>query len=356
VIYFLQQSERYALFENLSGQLLTPQKPDVACIHPRLFLESSMTDQVDPMLQFTPGAVKTATKGFQSNDLWKIPPQQLRIAKGFNVRVRDDAYIARVRAYADAMKDPEQGFHRDKPLSGYVARENGEDFIIVTDGHTRLEAVLLAISEGADIQTVPVITKPNGTSMEDLTCALVTGNSGQPLSPYEIALVCKRLINYGWDEDQIAQRLKYTETYVQSLLLLVAAPAPVRAMVQEGSVSASLAIDTLRKHGSEAPNLLKEGLMTAVAAGKARVTKKQMQDAPSTKGSPVSFRAPKRVFERAATWVQEQKLDADDRFLDLLAFLGGIDVEGVRKKLTTLAKVGPEGKSDGASDGSPSQA
>ena len=47
----------------------------------------------------TAGNVKAAMKdaGAVSADLWQVAPDRLRVLEGFNARVKNDAYTARVR-------------------------------------------------------------------------------------------------------------------------------------------------------------------------------------------------------------------------------------------------------------------
>lgn len=271
---------------------------------------------------FVRGSVKKAMAGCSSADLWKVPPARLRIKEGFNVRVRNKAYEQRVRRIADSIKA--NGYYSDKPLAGYPALEDGEHVIYVTDGHTRHEALMLAISEGAEIAAVPVVPKPEGTSLEDLTVALVTSNAGEPLSPFEVAVVCKRLIDYGVEEDEIAQRLGYTKTYVGGLLLLMSAPRAIRKLVESGRVSAALAVDVLKKHGSKAEEVLKAA---AEQAGKdkgvedAKVTPKAV--ARSQSGGQRVIRAPKSVLKSAVSYLREEKLLEDERFMKFLMLLAG---------------------------------
>lgn len=224
----------------------------------------------------TPGNIKAAMKAAEavSADLWQVAPAQLHVLEGFNARVKNSAYAARVRWIADSIKA--NGYYKDKPLSGFVAVEDGKEVIYVTGGHRRYEAVLLAISEGVEIATVPVVIKARGTSMEDLTVDLVVGNEGEPLTTYEQAIVCKRLTGYGWDSKEIARRLGYsTPAYVDNLLSLVAAPLAIRTLVSDSVISATTAIEAIKKHGDKAS----EVLIAAQAKSGGRVTAKHLPDA-----------------------------------------------------------------------------
>lgn len=232
--------------------------------------------QLDFDVQLTPGSIKSAMKdaGAGSRDLWQVPPDELRFIDNFNVRVNGEKHRAKVREYADSMKS--EGYYQHKPLAGYVAKEGDSQVIYITDGHTRLQAVLLAISEGAEIELVPVVVSQAGVSMEDLTVALVRSNSGEPLAPIEIGAVCKRLVRYGWDEKKIGDRLGITEQYVKNLLSLIAAPIEIREMVMQDRVSASTAIEVIAKHGSNALDVLEKAQERARASGKGRATAKHV--------------------------------------------------------------------------------
>lgn len=286
---------------------------------------NTSTDIEEVTFQFVPGAVKEATKGMKSADLWKVPVDRLRIKADFNPRVMTPTYKERIRYICESIKS--NGFYADQPLAGYVARENNESVVIVTNGHTRYAALKLAIEEGAQIEVVPVVTKPNGTSMEDLTVGLVTSNSGAPLTPYETAVVCKRLINYGMTEAEIAARLVFSTTQVKNYLLLMAAPREVRQLVIDEKVSATLAIETLRKHGADAATVLQNGLASAEGSGKTRATRKDMGAGGTAKAPRIS----RSHVLRSVSYVVENKLDKDERILQLLAFLAGSTVEDVRK-------------------------
>ena len=234
--------------------------------------------ELDVDTQLVQGNTKAAMKaaGASSRDLWQVEFGQLRIIPGFNTRIKNAAYFAHVRNIADSIKA--EGYYQDKPMAGFVAKENGQDVIFVTDGHCRYDAVELAISEGAEIVRIPVVVAHQGTSMEDLTVALVRANSGKPLEPYEIGMVCKRLTRYNWEIETIAQRLGFSEKYVEGLLLLMGSQIEIRNMVQNDEVAASTAIEAIRKYGEKAYSKLKQALDAAKASGGEKATKKYLPE------------------------------------------------------------------------------
>lgn len=229
-------------------------------------------------LQLTPGGTKPVMKavGASSSDLWKVKREHIHVIDGFNVRnPNDPAYKAHVKSLAQSIE--ENGYMADKPLAGYVAREESGDVIYLTDGHSRLAAVDLLIAKGIEFEGLPVVVKERGTSMEDLTIALVTSNSGKPLTPMELVTVIKRLKGFGMDDKTIAKRLTITKKYLDDLLFLAAAPTAIRDMVSNGKVSASLAISTLRDNPKKAVEKLQAAVVKVEASGKTKVTPKNMK-------------------------------------------------------------------------------
>lgn len=229
-----------------------------------------------------------------SRDLWQIAPSKLKVIEGLNPRVRTPSYLAHIRQLADSMLL--EGFYQDKPLAGYVAKVNGENVVYIYEGGSRLEASLLAISEGARFSEVPVSVSQEGMNMEDILVAMYKGNEGRPLNSYEKAIICKRLARCSWKPVQIAERLNVQVSMVHGLLSLMEAPFEIREMVATDTVSASHAIELIAEHGNAgALELLQAGKVAATAAGKTRVTKRFVPGAKFAqavkKAGPVMFEA-----------------------------------------------------------------
>jgi hypothetical protein len=62
-------------------------------------LEADFTTTINP--DVLKDAMKAAGAG--SSDLWKPPVEQLRIIEGFNIRVHNDAYQAKIDEYAESL-------------------------------------------------------------------------------------------------------------------------------------------------------------------------------------------------------------------------------------------------------------
>jgi hypothetical protein len=148
----------------------------------------------------------------------------------------------------------------------------------------------------------------------------------------EKAIACKRLANYGWLAPRIAESLGITVEYVEQLLLLAGAPRSMRDMVESGEATAALVIDTLRKHGAEAPGVISAALAQAKSGGKDKVTARFMPDQVRKKA--FSSAAPEmfNVIERVRAHQSFSGLDADLREMI--------------ERLTKLLAATPPGPSD----------
>ena len=218
------------------------------------------------------GSTKKAMSGSKSRDLWQVDPRELKFMSGFNARTPRPGLEAHIRALADSMKS--EGYYMDKPIAVYIACEGDQEVKYVSDGHCRTKAVLLAIQEGAEIETIPAVPEERGVSLEDLTVKLYRSNTGLPLTPYETGLVCKRLIRYGLELEVVADRMGLGTAYVDGLLMLVGGPKSIRDAVIDDRISATEAVKLLKTHGDKAVEVLEQMLAAAQAQGRNKATAK----------------------------------------------------------------------------------
>ncbi len=232
--------------------------------------------------ELTAGTVKTAMKDASAvaatGELWQVPIGQLRRIPDFNVRIETPSY----KEHRNGLRQSiiQNGFYKNKPLAGFVAKEGDAQIIYVTDGYTRLGAVEDAIEfDGLKIETLPVIVHPAGTTMEDLTVGLVQANSGRQLTAYEKALVAKRLKGLGWEDAKIAESLSFTPRYVADLLTLAGAPAKVRLAVINEKISPAEAVKAIKKHGDKAGAVIDAAAKKAEAKGKTKAKPADVKEA-----------------------------------------------------------------------------
>lgn len=218
--------------------------------------------------EFAQGSAEKAKKeaGAKGDGLLMVPVEKLVIPGGFNIRIHDDEYQARVEEVCDSII--ENGFYRHMPLPVYVGKEGADkdalNFYYVTGGFTRLAAVKLAIEKGTPIEAVPCVPHPPGTSMLDLTYRLVNDNTGNPLKPYEKGIAVKRAIGMGQDVPTIARKMGVSDQYINNLLYLHGLPQATQALVINGRISAKTAIELSRQLG---PAEALKQFETAVAEG-----------------------------------------------------------------------------------------
>lgn len=235
---------------------------------------------IDAASKFRAELVGAAHKGLMSSlaftrgEQIRVMIEDLHVLEGFNPRIESRKLQAYIRSLANKIKA--NGFYDHKPLSVYGHLKGKKPILIVHDGHCRLAAVKLAISEGAEISDLPVVIKDRSCTEEDLLIGMVTSNDGRPLSALERSIVCKRLVNFGWKHDRIAASLDLTVDYVDKLLILAGAPAPIREMVESGQVSAALATQMVVRHGADAVGILQKALEKATASGQTKLLPRNM--------------------------------------------------------------------------------
>lgn len=248
---------------------------------------------------FVRANIKTTMKshGATPRDVYMVPIDAVHVYEGFNVRVPGPALDAHIRWIADSILA--NGYYPEEPLGGFVALDKlGEPRIYVHKGHCRLAGAKLARSEGADLQALPLITVPKETALEDIVVELATTNSGKPLTPYELAIVCKRLSGYGWTSSTIAKRLGRSSTYVDGLLGIMGAPLAIREMIQEGTLTVATAQQALSRYGVNAVSKLTAAIQTAKTHGKEHVSAKHL---PGRRFENLVKRTGPKLYEAART-------------------------------------------------------
>lgn len=201
-------------------------------------------------------------------DVVFICPDEIQVDENWNVRDETEKLEEHIRELADSIK--EVGVKQ--PLTVYMRKQGKESHPVLTDGHCRLRAVMLAIHEGAEIKTVPVVMEERFSNEADRTLSLVVRNSGKPLSEPEKARVVKRLLDFGWTKKEIREKTGFSPQRMGSLLSYLSAPVEVQKMINEGKVSYTEAVLTVRKEGEEAVETLGKAVDKAKKHGKKRAT------------------------------------------------------------------------------------
>lgn len=218
-------------------------------------------------------SLNRASTDVSKSDLFSVAPHLILEEDGFNTRGAfcEDYYErpdikAGIRSLADAYK------RGDYVPPIIVKVRDGKVF--VREGHRRRRAILLAISEGADIRKIQVL-EHKGDEAEQ-TLLIATSNDGLPLTPLERAVIYGRLARWGWSDQEIAERVARTAEHVRQARSLLELPLELKKMIQAGEVAATYAAELFREHGEDAVSVLKQAQQETGDTPK-KVTRKKVE-------------------------------------------------------------------------------
>jgi ParB/RepB/Spo0J family partition protein len=133
-----------------------------------------------------------------------------------------------------------------KPITCFRDLENAGHWIVI-DGHRRLRAAKILNEQGTVIRCRVFCIDGRTISDEDIITEMVISNEGKALKPIELAEAVRRMLGYEFTEDQIAKMWGKTVVQIRNLSLLSKAPNRIKKMVSNNKLSATLAIDVLKK-------------------------------------------------------------------------------------------------------------
>jgi hypothetical protein len=215
----------------------------------------------------TPNGIKGVIAG--RVDLYMVPVNKIDIVPEFNAR---DFSTPENKAHVAWLADSIESEGIREPLRGYM----GGDRFKVTNGECRLHAIKLLADRGVVIENVPVRLEERYSNDADRLYTQVTSNSGKGFTPLELSALFLRMCFLGQSEEDIAKRTATDIRRVKQLLDMQALPAKVKAMVADGTVSVSLAMETFATEGKDATKtyeVLTKAVENAKVAGR-KVTKK----------------------------------------------------------------------------------
>lgn len=192
-----------------------------------------------------------------------VDPLVLKIREGFNARPLNQEHV-------DAMALAQRNGAVFPPLDVYV--EDGEIFIV--DGHHRLAATLKNIAEGFEIKSLEARHFRGNDA--DRVAHMLNSASGLALTPLQLGVQYRKLIGFGWTEEQIANRRGKSKQHVKDMIQLAEANSDVHQLVNAGQISGTAALKAVKQHGSKAGAVIQEGLEQARAEGKEKVTPKAL--------------------------------------------------------------------------------
>jgi hypothetical protein len=158
-------------------------------------------------------------------------------------------------------------------LRGYYSSENGEQVIIVTDGHRRLFATTWARQQGNMIARVPLKADNLEKGQTDAHYLLtqLTANSGQvPLTMLEQGLVVKRFLAYGNTIEEVVLQTGIKKQHLENCLALANTPGGVKELIRSGTVAPSTVVDSINNDKGEYRDVLDEALEIAEKEAEAK--------------------------------------------------------------------------------------
>ena len=208
-----------------------------------------------------------------------VKPDELSLEDVFAGKV--ELWNGRIQYDLDSMADLRDsiaaiGVKND--LRGYYSTENGEQVVIVTDGHRRLFATTWARQQGNMVAKVPLKADKLEKGQTDAHYLLtqLTANSGQvPLTMLEQGLVIKRFLAYGNSVEEVSAQTGIKRAHLENCLAVANAPSDIKDMIKSGDIAPSTVAQSINTDKSQYQQVIQEAseiaLEEAVNAGKDKV-------------------------------------------------------------------------------------
>ena len=253
-----------------------------------------------------------AAAGATSADLWMTPYESLRYDPRDNIRPVDPQWVKDLTALMI-----QNGYDKGSPLHCYARKVDGKDYFYVYKGQHRYLAAGAAIKAGKDLGKIPIVVRDaRDVKRSEMVIDGYVSNVLKASSPLDLATSIAELRDiHGMDTKAICARLNISEQSIRDAALLEKAPAELHALVRDGSIAGTLAIEEIRAHGGDkALERIVSGLSKAKEAGKSKVTKKHLAGGASS-AKPASS-TPEKIGEKQAKQLLQalQAVLHDSRF------------------------------------------
>lgn len=157
-----------------------------------------------------------------AEQLISIPLNNITIRKSFNVRQE----YGDLQGLADSIKENGQC------MPGRVDVLKNGTFLLV-DGHRRYEAMKLI----PDKPPFKAFINVRETTEEDRLIQMFTTQDNKQLTPNEAAELIQRLLTFGKNQSQIAQRLGRSPSYISQMISFARKPEEVKEKVSRGETT-----------------------------------------------------------------------------------------------------------------------
>lgn len=196
----------------------------------------------------------SAYKAYTTDDVTRIDGYAMKWEiieeeEGFNPRnYNDPDLIAHIRKMADAYKRGAVFPHL------LIVIRNATPY--VRDGHCRLRAIRLAVSEGAQIGKIPVMeVKGDEIAQADV---VLHSQDGQKLKPLERAAHYAKYHNWDFSDAEIGKRFNKTGEHVRLYRSMLELPIALKKLITDGTITPTLALELYKEHGGDAVGLVNQ--------------------------------------------------------------------------------------------------
>lgn len=168
----------------------------------------------------------------RGGEIYLVDPLSIIVDDGWNERIDFTD--------TDGLKESIKNEGIKQPLE---VRKGDDNRTHLVDGERRLRSTLELISEGCDIDRVPVTVAAKGKSEAELAVDAFLRNTGKPHNPFEEAGWFRKFKNWNYTEAEIAKRTGKSTQHVKNRLQLLNAAPAVRDAVIDGEISITTATE-----------------------------------------------------------------------------------------------------------------
>lgn len=197
--------------------------------------------------------LKERYSGFvEEGVLLEVSPRLLVQQDGWNVRDYNSKRIAtHIEKLTNQWIEAPQMI---PPLIVVFDRESEQ--LYVRDGHCRLRGALAAIDGGLNLQSIKCMLFEGSSVEQDLI--LITSQEGAKLDFVEVAIIYKRLLDFGFSTQKIAGLVSKTRQHVEQVLKVAACGSEIQTLIKNENINYVQALGLISRVGEEeAVNVIK---------------------------------------------------------------------------------------------------
>lgn len=215
----------------------------------------------------------SATSAVKKVDGFRAHFESITIVDGFNIRIDDDELREHVAGIAGAIA-------AGQPIPAIEVWVNPESGVMeCIDGHCRLNAYRLYSESHPEFDGWVSVTKFEGTPLQR-KLRIESSNKQKHLKPIERGILYLEARDVlGATRQQIAEEVGMSLAHVDQHILLATGKPEVHQAIKSGEMSATDAVELVRKHGDQAPEELDRLREVAKQMGVEKITQKVIKKA-----------------------------------------------------------------------------